>query len=99
MNSPYCEERSVVAERFLRTLKNKTNEHMTSITKNVCIDKLVDIVNKCNKTYQSTIKMKPVDINSSTYIDVGRRLRTKSFFSFFFLLEQIAHLHIELTKS
>ena len=41
MNSPYCEEKSVVAERFLRTLKNKTNEHMTSITKNVCIDKLV----------------------------------------------------------
>ena len=42
---------------------------MTSVSKNVCIDKLDDIVNKYNNTYHSTIKMKPADVNSSIYID------------------------------
>ena len=42
------------------------------IAKNVHIDKLDDIVNKCNYTYHSTIKMKPVDVNSSTYIDFNK---------------------------
>ena len=42
---------------------------MNSILKNVCIDKLDDIVNKYNNTYHSTIKMKPADVNSSIYID------------------------------
>ena len=42
---------------------------MISISKNVYIDKLNDIVNKYVNTYHSTIKMKPVDVNSSTYID------------------------------
>ena len=37
---------SVIAERFIRTLKNKIYEYMTSISKNVCIDKLDDIINK-----------------------------------------------------
>ena len=44
---------------------------MTTISRNVYIDKLDDIVNKYNKTYHSTIKMKPFDITSSTYIDFG----------------------------
>ena len=42
------------------------------IAKNVYIDKLDDIVNKCNYTYHSTIKMKPADVNSSTYIDFNK---------------------------
>ena len=42
---------------------------MTSISKNGYIDKLDDIVNKYNKTFHSTIKMKPVDVKSSSYID------------------------------
>ena len=46
MNSLHNEEKSVVAERFLRTLKNKIYKYMTSILENVCIDKLDDIVNK-----------------------------------------------------
>ena len=37
---------SVIAERFIRTLKNKIYEYMTSVSKNVCIDKLDDIINK-----------------------------------------------------
>ena len=40
-----------------------------SISKNVYIDKLEDIVSKYNNTYHNTIKMKPVDVKSSTYID------------------------------
>ena len=41
----------------------------TSISKNVCIDKLGDAVNKYNNTYHSTIKMKPVDVKSNTYLN------------------------------
>ena len=65
------EGKSVVAERFIRTLKKKINKYMTSISKNVYIDKLDDIVNKCNNTYHKTIKMKPVNVKLSTYIDFG----------------------------
>ena len=42
---------------------------MTSIPKNVHIDKLDDIVNKYNNTYHSTIKMNPIDVKSSAYIN------------------------------
>ena len=62
MHSTHNEGKSVVAERFIRILKNKIYKYMTSVSKNVCIDKLDDIVNKHNNTYHSTIKMKPVDI-------------------------------------
>ena len=55
------EGKSVVTERFIRTLKNKIYKYMTAISKSVYIDKLDDIVNKYNNTYQRTIKMKPVD--------------------------------------
>ena len=40
---------------------------MTSISENVYIDKLDDIVNKYNSTYHNTIKMKPVDVKSSIF--------------------------------
>ena len=50
---------------------------MTSASKNVYIDKLDDIVNKYNKIYHSTIKMKPVDVNSSTYIDSSKEINNK----------------------
>ena len=42
---------------------------MNSISKNVYIDKLDDIVNECNNKYHRTIKMKPVDVKNNTYID------------------------------
>ena len=51
MYSTYNEGKSVVAERFIRTLKIKIFKHMTSISKNVYVDKLDDIVNKYNNTY------------------------------------------------
>ena len=63
------EVNSVVAEKFIRTLKSKICKCMTSISKNVYIDKLDDIVNKYNNNYHITIKMKPADAKSSTYID------------------------------
>ena len=54
--STHNEGKSVVAEKFTRTLKNKTYKYMTSISKNVYFDKLDDIVNKYSNAYQSTIK-------------------------------------------
>ena len=41
---------------------------MTSVSKNLYIDKLDDIVHKCNNSYHSTTKMKPADVKSSRYI-------------------------------
>ena len=51
---------------------------MVSISKNVYIDKLDDIVNKCNNTYHKTIKIKPIDINPSMYIDFNEENNKKS---------------------
>ena len=67
MYSTHNEEKSVFVERFIRILKNKIDKYMTSIFKNVYLDKLDVIVNKYNNTYQRTIKMKPVDIKSNIY--------------------------------
>ena len=69
MYSIHNEGKSVVAKRFIRTLENKIYNYMTSISKNVDIDKLEDIVNKYNNTYCKTIKMKTIDVKSSTYFD------------------------------
>ena len=62
MYSTYNEGKSVVAERFIRTLKSKLYKHLTAIGKNVYYDVLDDVVNKCNNTKHSTIKMKPIDV-------------------------------------
>ena len=51
---------------------------MTSISKNMYIDKLDDIVGKYKNTYHSTIKMKPADVNSSTYTDFNRENNKES---------------------
>ena len=71
MYSTYTEGKSVVAERFIRTLKNKLYKHMTATGKNVYYDVLDDIVNKYNNTKHSTIKIKSVDVknNKRVYID------------------------------
>ena len=66
------ERKSAVAERFIRTVKNKIYKYMTSVSKNVYIDELDDIVNKYNNTYHSTVKMKSVDLRSNTYIDFNK---------------------------
>ena len=72
MYSTYNEGKSVVAERFIRTLKNKLYKRMTATGKNVYFKVLEDIVNKQNNTKHNTIKMKPIDIkddNKRVYID------------------------------
>ena len=77
MYSVHSEEKSVAAERFIRTLKTKIYKYMTSISKNVYIDKLDDIVNEYNNTYHRTIKMKPVDVKDNTYIDFKKEVNDK----------------------
>ena len=74
MYSAHNEGKYVIAERFIRTLKNKIYKYMTSISKNVYIDKLADIVTNYNNTYHGTIKMKPVDVKSSTYINSSKEI-------------------------
>ena len=68
MYSKRNEGKSVVAQRFIRTLKNKIYKYLTSISKNIYINKLVDIVNEYSNMYPGTIKMKPVNVKSSTFI-------------------------------
>ena len=65
-----CNEgKSVVAERFIRNLKNKIYKHMTAISKNVYFDVLDDIVDEYNNIYHKTIKMKPVDVKSDSFAE------------------------------
>ena len=74
MYSTHNEGKSVVAERFICIIKNKIYKHMTSISKNVYIDKLDDIVNEYNNTKHITTKMKPIDVKDNTYIDFGKEV-------------------------
>ena len=77
MYSPHKAGKSVVAESFIRTLKNKIYKHVTAVAKNVCIDKLDDIVNEDNKTYHRTIKMKPIEVKDNTYMDSIKEVNDK----------------------
>ena len=74
MYSTHNEGKSVVAERLIKTIKNKIYKHMTSITKHVHIDKLDDIVHKYNNKKHRTIKMKPIDVKDNAYIDFGKEV-------------------------
>ena len=67
MYSAHNEGKSVVAERFIRTLKNKIYKHMTVTLKNVYFDVLDDIVDKYNNTYHSTIKMKLTEVKDNNF--------------------------------
>ena len=69
MYSTYNEGKSVIAERFSRTLKNKILQHMTAISKNVYFDMLDDIVNKYNNTVDRTIYRKPIDFTGDYYAE------------------------------
>ena len=69
MYPTYNEGKSVVVERFLRTLKNKIFKHMIAISKNVYFEVLDDIVNECNNKVHRIIKMKPTDVPSDSYAE------------------------------
>ena len=77
MYSTRNEGNYVVVDRFIRTLKKKIYKYMTSISKNVYFNKLDDIVNKYNNTYHRTIKLKPVDVKSNTYIEIKKEVNDK----------------------
>ena len=77
MYSTNNERKSVVAERFIRTLENKLYKHMTAAAKNVYINKLDNIVNEYNNTYYKTIKMKPVDVKDNAYINSSKEVNDK----------------------
>ena len=69
MYSTYNKGKSVVAERFCRSLKNKIYKHVTAISKNVYFDVLDDIVDEYHNTYHKTIKMKPVDVGDDSFAE------------------------------
>ena len=77
MYSTNNEGKSVVAERFIRTLKSKIYKYMASISKNVYIDKLDEIVDEYNNTYRTTIKMKPIDVKDNAYINPDKETNDK----------------------
>ena len=77
MYSIHNEGKSVVAERFIRTLKNKLCKYMTAILI-IYIDKYDDLVNEYNNTYHRTIKMKPVDVKDKTSIDFEKEFNDKN---------------------
>ena len=65
--STYNEGKSVLAERFIRTLKNRIYKHMTALSKNVYFDVLDYIIDECNNTHHKTIKMKPIDVEDNSF--------------------------------
>ena len=77
MYSTNNEGKPVVAERFIRTLKRKIYKYMTSVSKNVYIDKLNAIVNKYKNTYHTAIKMKPINVKDNTYINANKETNYK----------------------
>ena len=68
------EGKSVVVERFIRTLKTKIYKYTTSISKNEYIDKLDDTVGGYNNKYHTSIKMIPVDVKKNTYNDFKKEV-------------------------
>ena len=66
MYSTYNKGKSVVAEKFIRNLKNEIQKHMTAVSKNVYFDVLDNNVDKYNNTYHISIKMKPIDVKSNS---------------------------------
>ena len=77
MHSTHNKEKSVVAERFIKTLKNKIYKYVNSVSKNVYIDQLDDIVNKYNNANHKTIKMKPANLKSTTYFNSSKEINDK----------------------
>ena len=78
MYSTNNERKSVIAERFIRKLKNKVYKYMTLLSKNVYIDRLDNIVKEYNNTYHKSIKMKPADVKDNTYINFKKEVNDKN---------------------
>ena len=78
MYSTNNERKSVIAERFIRKLKNKVYKYMTLLSKNVYIDRLHNIVKEYNNIYHKSIKMKPADVKDNTYINFKKEVNDKN---------------------
>ena len=77
MYSRRNEGKSVVAERFIETLKTKIYKYMNLVSKNVYIDELYGMVDEYNNIYHRTIKIKPVDVKDNTYSDFLKKANDK----------------------
>ena len=77
MYSTYNEGKSVFAERFIKTLKNKIYKHMTAISKNEYFNVLDDIVDEYNNTYHKTFKMKPIDVGDYSFAEYNEESHEK----------------------
>ena len=77
MYSTHNEEKSVVAERFIKTLTNKIYKHMTTVGKNVYFNVLDDIVDKYKNTWHSSIKVKPTDVTDNSFVNTMKNLIKK----------------------
>ena len=103
MHSTYNEGKSVVAKRFIKNLKYNIYKHLTADSKNVYLDVLNNLVDKCNNTFHRTMEMKPIDVKSDSYAEhnvdsnekdpkykVGDHVRNSS--KNFFLLNDILQI-------
>ena len=77
MYSTFNEGKSVVAERFIKTMKNKIYKHMTTVGKNFYFNVLNDIVDKYNTTFHGSIKMKPKDVTDNVFIKYSEESNKK----------------------
>ena len=78
MCSTYNEGKSVVAERVIKTLKNKIYKHMTTIGKNGYFNDLDDIVDEYNNSIHSSIKIKPKDVTDDSFVEYSEETNKKS---------------------
>ena len=76
-NEGLYSQKCVVAERFIRTIKNKLYKHVTAISKNVHFNVLNDIVDKCNNVHHKAIKMKPVDVKIDSFVEYNEESNEK----------------------
>ena len=77
MYSTHNEGKSVVAKRFIKTLKNKIYKHLTAVSKSDYFNVLNDIVDKCNNTYHKPIKMKPVVVKNDSFAEYNEESNEK----------------------
>ena len=77
MYATHNERKPDIAERFIRTIKNRVCKYINSISKNMYTDKIGDTVLKYNNAYHRAIKMKPADVKSSTYVDFIKETNDK----------------------
>ena len=77
MYSTFNEVKSVVAERFIKTLKNKIYKHMTYIGKNLYTDFLDDTVGKYDNTVHGSTEMKPKDVTDDSFVEYSEETNKK----------------------